>query len=203
MTMMKNVAGKKRCAAFFLAAAIGTGSFMGMQMLPGTAQGLQLGNEAVMVQAASKPSAATLAAAVKKAYGDDYLPAYLLGESEIKDRYGVSGSWYASSYAEVPLMTAHVDELVIFKAKNKDSGKKILKALKKYQKQLKESTLNYPMNQLKIQASRVYKNGDYICFIMLGRISSQTEENGGEEDIIKAYQKQNNKAVKAIKKQLK
>lgn len=203
MKIMKNIAGKKRFAALFLAAVMGAGSFMGMQEFPGTAQGLPLVDEVAAVQAASKPSAKKLAAAVKKAYGDDYLPAYLLGESEIKDRYGIPSSWYASSYAEVPLMSAHVDELVIFKAKDKNSGKKVLKALKKYQKQLKESTLNYPMNQLKIQGSKVYQNGDYICFIMLGRISSKTEESVNEGEIIKAYQKQNNKAVKAIKKQLK
>lgn len=203
MKTKRNIAGKKRFAALLMAAVMGAGSFMGMQELPDTAQQLPFADEVAAVQAASRPSAKKLAAAVKKAYGDDYLPAYLLGESEIKDRYGIPSSWYTSSYAEVPLMTAHVDELVIVKAKDNHSGKKVLKALKKYQKQLKESTLNYPMNQLKIQGSKVYQNGDYICFIMLGRINSKTEESDNEENIIKAYQKQNNKAVKAIKKQLK
>lgn len=186
-----------------LTTAIGAGSSMGVQMLPNTVSGLSELNGTVTIQAASKPSAKKLAKAVKKAYGEDYLPQYLLGKSEIEDKYGIKSSLYSSAYAEVPLMSAHVDELVIFKAKNKDSGKKILNALKSYQKKLKESTLNYPMNQLKTQASKVYKNGNYICFIMLGRISAKTEESTNENDIIKAYQKQNKKAVNVIKKQLK
>lgn len=200
---MKKSTAKNKFMALLLTTAIGAGSSMGVQMLPNTMPGLSELNGTITVQAASKPSAKKLAKAVKKAYGEDYLPQYLLGKSEIEDKYGIASSLYSSAYAEVPLMSAHVDELVIFKAKNNDSGKKILNALKSYQKQLKESTLNYPMNQLKIQASKVYKNGDYICFIMLGQISEKTEGSTNENDIIKAYQKQNKKAVNVIKKQLK
>lgn len=206
MKKKKNIAGKKRCVAFFMAAAMGTGSVMGSNMgmqLPSTVQRLLLENEVVTVQAASKPSAKKLASAVKKVYGEDYVLDQELDESRINKQYGVSSSWYSSAFAAEPTIGVHADELAIFKAKNKESGKKILKALKRYQKKLKENTMDYPMNLPKVQASRLYKNGDYVCFMILGRISSQLEENGSEEDMIKAYQKQNNKAVKAIKKQLK
>lgn len=192
---------KKGMAALFTAAVIGIGSLsMGVNAgIPSVpfSEGLE-----ITAQAASAPSASKLAKAVKKAYGDQYVPNVQLDKDMIKTRYGVSSSWYSSAFAEVPMISAHVDELVIFKAKNASSKKKILSAVKNYQKELKESTMQYPMNLLKIQASKVYTNGNYVCFIMLGQISS-SEEEGTEEEVIKAYQQQNKKAVSAIKKKLK
>lgn len=184
-----------------MAAVLGIGS-LSVSMYTGKDANLPDFPTEITVEAATAPSATTLASAVKKAYGKNYLPSYQLSSSEIKDRYGVSSSYYSSSYAEVPMMSAHVDELVIFQAKSDASKKQLKKALKKYQKQLKESTMQYPMNQLKIQGSKVYTNGNYVCFIMLGKISKKTEEQGSESDIIKAYQKQNKKAINAMKKQL-
>lgn len=192
---------KKGMAALFTAAVIGIGSLsMGVNTdIPSVPFSEDL---EITAQAASAPSAAKLAKAVKKAYGSQYVPNVQLDKDMIKTRYGVSSSWYSSAFAEVPMISAHVDELVIFKAKNASSKKKILSAVKNYQKELKESTMQYPMNLLKIQASKVYTNGNYVCFIMLGQISS-SEEEGTEEEVIKAYQKQNKKAVSAIKKKLK
>lgn len=162
------------------------------------------GFETVSVQAAAKPSASGLAAAVKKAYGENYWPNYQLDKDEIKSKYGVASSLYSSAFAEVPMISAHVDELVIFKAKNKTAKKKILNAVKKYQKNLKEDTMQYPMNLLKIQASKVYVNGNYVCFFMLGgSLDQSVEENGTDEELIKAYQQLNQKAVSTIKKKLK
>lgn len=195
---------KKRITAILLTAAIGMG-YASLQM---TASDPALesapGVSAETVQAASAPSASKLAAAVKKAYGENYWPNYRLDKNEIKEKYGVDSSLYASAYAEVPMISAQVDELVIFKAKNADSKKKILSAVKKYQKDLKEDTMQYPMNLLKIQGSRVYTNGKYVCFFMLGgSISKDLEEDGTDEEMIKAYQQMNKIAVNAVKKKLK
>ena len=50
----------------------------------------------------------------------------------------------------------------------------------------------------------VYSNGKYVCFFMLGgTVDKSLEENGSEEEIIKAYQQLNKKAVNAVKKKLK
>lgn len=193
---------KRKVTALLLAAAVtaGTGS---MQTVTGPVSAAGV-FEAVTVQAAAKPSASSLAAAVKKAYGENYWPNYQLDKDEIKSKYGVASSLYASAYAEVPMISAHVDQMVIFKAKNKTARKKILNAVKKYQKDLKADTMQYPMNLLKIQGSKVYANGNYICFFMLGgSVDKNVEENGTDEEIIKAYQQLNKKAVSVIKKKLK
>lgn len=192
---MKN----KKAAAILLTAAVG----MGALALP-AAVPKEAGVFTAVTAYAAAPSASKLASAVKKAYGDNYWPDYKLDKDEIKSKYGVDASLYASAYAQVPMISAHVDQLVIFKAKNSSSKKKILSAVKKYQKDLKEDTMQYPMNLLKIQGSKVYTNGKYVCFFILGGdISKNIEENGSEAEIIKAYQKLNQKAVNAVKNALK
>ena len=197
---------KKGIAAMIITASVAAGAFSLSLNGAGPSVPPVSGTEApiVTVQAASAPSASKLAKAVKKAYGNDYLPNYKLGKTDIKDKYGVASSLYSSAYVEVPMMSGHVDELVIFKAKNSASKKKILSAVKKYQKNLKENTLQYPMNVLKIQASKVYTNGKYVCFFMLGGYAdSNQEENSSEEQIIKVDQNMNKKAVNAVKASLK
>lgn len=200
----------KKIAAVLLAAVMEIGSglsglYTGVPLLGDAVEASMdtfTGTFTETVQAAA-PSASKLASAVKKVYGENYLPNMKLTKSEIKDRYAVASSWYASAYAEVPMMSAHVDELVIFKAKNASSKKKIVKALKNYQAKLKKDTMQYPMNLLKIQGCQVYTNENYVCFFMLGQVSQSVQENGTDEQIIKAYQQQNKKAANAVKKALK
>ena len=115
--------------------------------------------------------------AVKKAYGDSYTPSVKLSGDDIKNTYGIKSSWYSGAIAEVPMMSVHADELVIVKAKNASSKKKIKAALTSYQKYLKKDAHQYPANQVKIQASK----------------------EQGEEKALAAYKKQNEKAVNAIK----
>lgn len=177
-------------------------------MAIGTIPPLNMTNRAVSsvaeAEAAAKtPSASALAKAVKKAYGKKYIPNMELSKSDITNRFSVSSKWYSSAFAELPMISTHVDTLAIFIAKDKTSKKKILSKLKAYRKQQIENTMQYPMNIPKVQASKVYTNGNYVCFIMLGQISNSIEESGDENAMVKAYQKQNNIAVNAIKKALK
>ena len=165
--------------------------------------------EPVTVMAATKagtkqtkkkaPSLNKVYKAVKKAYGDSYTPSVKLSGDDIKNTYGIKSSWYSGAIAEVPMMSVHADELVIVKAKNASSKKKIKAALTSYQKYLKEDAHQYPANQVKIQASKIYVKGNYVCFFILGTIDNKTEEQG-EAKALAAYKKQNEKAVNAIKK---
>lgn len=157
----------------------------------------------VAMEAATKKKAPTLSkvySAVKKAYGDNYVPNTRLTKDEIKARYGISSSWYSGAIAEVPMISVQADELVIVKAKNSDTKKKIKSALVSYQKKLKEDTFQYPANQLKLQASRVYVKGNYVCFFVLGTISNAQATQTDESKVIDAYKAENEKAVKAIQK---
>lgn len=155
--------------------------------------------EAATKKKTKVPSINKVYQAVKNAYGDNYTPNTRIPNEELKQRYGISSKWYSSAIAEVPMISANADTLVIVKAKNAASKKKIRSALKKYREELIQDTCQYPMNQLKIQASKVYVKGNYVCFIMLGTISNKQEEQS-EDKVIAAYKKQNEKAVKAISK---
>lgn len=181
---------KKKILACALALVCAAGAFSAVTAI----------EEPVSMEAAAKkaPTLNQVYNAAKGAYGSDYLPSDKLGKNDINERYGLSSSWYKGAIAEVPMMSAQVDELVIVKAKNADTKKKIKQALKSYQKTLKEDRFQYPANLSKIQGSRVYVKGKYVCFIMLGTISNATEEQG-EAQAIAAYKRQNEKAVTAIK----
>lgn len=159
-------------------------------------------DQPITVEAATKkaPLLNTVYSAVRNAYGSDYLPNMRLSKDEIKERYGVKSSWYKGAIAELPMISVHADELVIVKAKNAESKKKIKSALVSYQKKVKEDTFQYPANQLKLQASKVYVKGDYVCFFVLGKISNSQSSQTDESKVIAAYKKENEKAVNAIRK---
>ena len=183
---------KKRLMALLLALACAAGSF----------SAVTAADQPVTVEAATKKKAPLLNnvySAVKKAYGNNYIPNMRLSKDEIKSRYGIPSSWYKGAIAEVPMISAHADELVIIKAKNPDAKKKIKRALLSHQKKLKEDTFQYPANQLKLQASKVYVKGDYVCFFALGTISNEQSQQD-ESKVIEAYRAENEKAVNAIKK---
>ena len=144
------------------------------------------------------PSIKKIYNTIVKTFGDNYLADMPLTKEDIKARYGLSQSWYTDIIAEVPMMSAHVDTLVIAKAKNKNTKKKIKNKLTAYRQGLINDTMQYPMNLLKIQASKVYVKGDYVFFIMLSYVDSNTEETSTEEQVIEAYKAENQKAVDAI-----
>ena len=177
---------KKKIVAMILVLACVTGIYA-----PENAWEAPVTVEASTQKGKKTPSIQKVYNAVKKAYGDDYIPSEKVSKKELKERYGISSKWYSAAIAEVPMISAN--------AKNAASKKKIRSALKKYREELIQDTCQYPMNQLKIQASKVYVKGNYVCFIMLGTISNKQEEQS-EDKVIAAYKKQNEKAVKAISK---
>ena len=181
---------KKRILAFLLAAVCA------FSAVPA----VTISHQPLMAEAATKktPSISQVYSAVKGAYGDDYLPSVRLSKDEINTRFGISKSWYSSAIAEVPMISVHADTLVIVRAKNADTRKKIKKALVDYRKAQINNTNQYPMNQLKAQGSKVYVKGDYVCFFMLGTLDA-TQEEQEESKVIAAYKKLNNKAVRAVK----
>ena len=61
--------------------------------------------------------------------------------------------------------------------------------------------MQYPMNQIKVQASRVEQVGNYVFFILLGDIPMEVEEKG-EDAILAAAKEQAQIAVDAINKVL-
>jgi len=191
---------KKKLLVTLLALSLAAGSLAPVSPLD---------NTAVVAKAAKKklkkktPSVNKIYKAVVAKFGEGYLADLKLTKDEIKLRYGISSSWYTDIIAEIPMMSAHVDTLIIAKAKNKTAKNKIKKKLTSYRQALVKDTNQYPMNLMKIQASKVYVKDNYVFFIMLGSIDTKLEETGTDEQILEAYKKENQKAVSAINAQFK
>mgnify|MGYP000429426894 CR=1 FL=1 len=69
----------------------------------------------------------------KESVWDDYIPSEKVSKKELKERYGISSKWYSAAIAEVPMISANADTLVIVKAKNAASKKENPVGIKKIQ----------------------------------------------------------------------
>ena len=184
---------RKKLLAVILAASLAAGSAAHVPVF---------NDNTVMAEAAKKkaktPSVKKIRKAITDLLGENYLANMSLTKDEIKERFGLQPSWYTDVIAEIPMMTAHVDTLVIAKAKNKNTKKKIKKQLTDYKNILINDTLQYPMNLLKIQASKVYVKNDYVFFLLLGHVDSSSEETSTEEQIIEEYKAEIKKITDTI-----
>ena len=121
----------------------------------------------------------TVKAAVVEALGDNYFPDMPLDPEMLEMNFGISSDMYDDYLAEMPMISTNVDTLLIIKAKN-DKVEAVEEALNTYRDAKVSDTMQYPMNVGKIQASRIERIGDYVCFVQLGGDLSAVAEQGEE-----------------------
>lgn len=138
--------------------------------------------------------------AVTDALGDDYWPDSEIPEEMLNETYGVSTDLYDAFLGESPMISVNVDTLLIIHAKD-DKVEEVENALNAYRDHLVNDTMQYPMNLGKIQASRIERVGDYVCFVQLGADTSSVEDQG-DEAVITYCQEQNELALEAIRQTL-
>ena len=115
--------------------------------------------------------------------------------------FGFEGSKRGQYAVEgINQLREHVDTLLIIHAKD-GKVEEVENALNAYRDSLVNDTMQYPMNLGKIQASRVERIGDYVCFVQLGADTSSVEEQG-DEAVITYCQEQNELALEAIRQTL-
>ena len=143
--------------------------------------------------------------AVVDELGDDYLPSMALTPDLLEMETGLTSDMYEDYLAEVPMISVNVDTLLIIRAKN-DTVDKVEEALNAYREKSVSNTMQYPMNGPKIQASRVVKIGNYVCFVQLGAdVFGALEENGAgdsDEAAIKYCQDVNDSVIEILRQQL-
>ena len=152
----------------------------------------EAGNAGTPLQSAKK--------AVTDALGDDYWPDSEIPEEMLNETYGVSADLYDAYLGECPMISVNVDTLLIIHAKD-GKVEDVENALNAYRDSLVNDTMQYPMNLGKIQASRVERIGDYVCFVQLGADTSSVEEQG-DEAVITYCQEQNELALEAVRQTL-
>ena len=138
--------------------------------------------------------------AVTDALGDNYWPDSEIPGEMLNETYGVSAELYDAYLGEAPMISVNVDTLLIIHAKD-GKVEDVENALNAYRDSLVNDTMQYPMNLGKIQASRVERIGDYVCFVQLGADTSSVEEQG-DEAVITYCQEQNELALEAIRQTL-
>ncbi len=117
--------------------------------------------------------------AVRELLGENYLPSMPLDNEYLKETYGIQPEWIENFIAEIPMISFHVDTFIAIKAVDGQADN-VEKALNDYCAYVKENSLQYPANVPKVNASRVYRAGNYVFYIMLGVIPEEymDDENG-------------------------
>lgn len=138
----------------------------------------------------------TIRGAVVEALGESYWPNMPITPDILEGMYGITPDMYSDYMAEMPMISTNVDTLLIIKA-NDDKVDAVEAALNTYRDNLIADTMQYPMNLGKIQASRIEKFGNYVCFVQLGGEAVIDEQTSEEQSIIKC-QEQNELAIEVI-----
>ena len=117
--------------------------------------------------------------AVKAAYGENYLASMELDATMLEELYGVKPEMYTEIYGAMPMMSAQVDTFIAVRAAEGQADA-VEAALNSYRDYLVADTFQYPVNVPKIAGSKVYRNGDYVFYIMLGEMPMEVIDQGDE-----------------------
>lgn len=143
---------------------------------------------------------AGLKEAVVAELGSNYWPAMAVPADFLEGTFGLTSDMYVDYMGEMPMMSAHVDTLLIVKAAE-GQVEAVEQALQNYRDAQVENSMQYPMNLGKVQASQVETIGDYVVFVLLGGDTMAAAEQG-DEAVIKHCQEQNKIALDAISAKL-
>ncbi|MCM1569101.1 MAG: DUF4358 domain-containing protein [Roseburia sp.] len=142
----------------------------------------------------------TLRNAVEDALGENYWPDTRMDSQMLETVYGISSDMYEDYLAEMPTISANVDTLLVIKA-NDDTADEVETILTEYREDVINNSRQYPMNLGKVQASRIERLGDYVCFVQLGG-DTMSVMDIGDEEVIRHCQEQNELAIAVLEKQL-
>lgn len=135
--------------------------------------------------------------AVVTELGEDYWPDMQIPAEMLEMNYGLTSDMYVDYMGESPMISANVDTLLIVKPAEGQADA-VEEALQNYRTNQIENSMQYPMNVPKVQGSIVERVDDYVCFVLLGADVQAAMEQGDEAAV--AYsQKQNQRAIDAIK----
>lgn len=184
--MRKNIIFNRKFGALFIATVMSTMLFAGCN---GSGE-----NETTTTKNVSLSEVHTT---IKEAYGSEYVPSYMFDEGYIEDVFGLDKELYDEIIAEGPKVSFDIDTFIAVKAKA-GKGNDVEKILSNYRTEQINDAMQYPVNAVKIQASKVIAYGDYVFFVCLGEIPTDIDEDD-EEAILAEAMKDNQIAVDKLK----
>jgi hypothetical protein len=134
---------------------------------------------------------------ITEALGDEYWPDMSLTPQMLEGVFGIGSDLYDDYLAEMPMMNVKVDTLLIIKAKN-DKVEEVENILEDYREKLVNDSMQYPTNLGKVQASRIERIGNYVCFVQLGGSAVDLVEQG-DEAVIAECLEQNELVLEVIR----
>ena len=121
-------------------------------------------------------SMAEIVNTLKHNLGENYLPSMLLEQDVFNQLVGLTSDMYDEFYAEVPMMSAHVDKLFIVRTSNTTA---VEEAFKAYHTIQVEDAMQYPMNLTKVENAVITTQGDYVMYFILGGYSTEVFDDIG------------------------
>ena len=132
--------------------------------------------------------------AIKAAYGDTYLPDEEIPEDMLTDTFGLDMSLVEEVKGEMPAVGFHPDRVIVVKAKE-GKGAEVEAALTAARESMLNEAMWYPANMPKVNASKVVRNGDYVCFLMVGAADDENEDEAAAAEFA---EQETQKAVDAF-----
>lgn len=126
---------------------------------------------------------AGIKSAILEQVGDNYFPNMALMPDMLEAQFGITADMYVDYFAEMPMISANVDTLLIIKAKD-GKVEDVEAALEAYRDVQVNEALQYPKNIGIVQASRIETIGNYVCFSQLGGDVMDIVDNGDEAVIL-------------------
>lgn len=136
-------------------------------------------------------------AAVTDLLGDNYFPNMPLDPEMLEYSFGITTDMFEDYLAELPMISANVDTLVVVKAAEGQVDA-VEEALNSYRDAQVSNTMQYPQNVGKIQASKVERFENYVIFALLGGDLGELLDQG-DEVVITHCQEVNDSVIEAIK----
>lgn len=123
-------------------------------------------------------TAEEIAAAIREAYGDNYMPNFAIEQDMLTSTFGLDTSLVADIVAEMPMIGFHPDRVVIVKAVS-GKGADVEAQLVEARRVMVEDAVQYPANLAKVNAAKVLRHGDYVALLLVGAVDdvSETEED--------------------------
>ena len=138
-------------------------------------------------------------AALRETLKTSYLPDVEINAEELAGTYGITEDMYDAYLAERAGDGA-VDTIILVLAKE-DQVDAVEEAMNAYRDLMVNDTTQTPENRNKIQASRIERIGNYVCYVQLGATAA-TGAEAIDDEIIMQCQEQNELAIAVIEQNI-
>lgn len=131
---------------------------------------------------------------IKDTYGERYYPNQKIEADELEETFGIGDDLYDNFIADRVTGDEAPDTLVIIEAKEGKEDE-VKQKLEDYRQKLLDDA-SWAESKEKIEASKVYNNGRYVFYVMLGDVEDDTLSGEG---LMEALGKEVDKGIDAIR----